>query len=82
MNDLKHEIKAKLDNVYTEGSPCGTPDVIELIIAIERYKLRFLHGDISAKQLYGEVAANLDRFKTEHPGFNFLNDSIVNAYYS
>jgi hypothetical protein len=82
MNELKYEIDAKLANVDAEGLAYGKPDVIQLIIAIEKYKLRFLHGDISAKQLYSEVAAKLDRFKMEHPGFNFLNDSVVNAYYS
>lgn len=82
MNELKYEIDAKLANVDAEGLAYGKPDVIQLIIAIEKYKLRFLHGDISAMQLYSEVAAKLDRFKVEHPGFNFLNDSVVNAYYS
>ena len=82
VNDLKHEIKAKLAHVDTEGLAYGKPDVIQLIITIEKYKLRFLHGEISATQLYSEVAAKLDRFKVEHPGFNFLKDSAVNAYYS
>jgi hypothetical protein len=82
MNDLKHVIEAKLADVDAEGLTYGKPDVIQLIIAIEKYKLRFLHGEISATQLYSEVAAKLDRFKVEHPGFNFLKDSVVNAYYS
>ena len=82
MNDLKPEIEAKLANVDAEGLAYGKPDVIQLIITIEKYKLRFLHGEISATQLYSEVAAKLDRFKVEHPGFNFLKDSVVNAYYS
>ena len=82
MNDLKHEIEAELANVDAGGLAYGKPDVIQLIIAIEKYKLRFLHGDISVKELYSEVAAKLDRFKMEHPRFNFLKDSVVNAYYS
>jgi hypothetical protein len=82
VNDLKHEIEAKLAHVDTEGLAYSKPDVIQLIISIEKHKLRFLHGEISAMQLYSEVVAKLDRFKVEHPGFNFLKDSVVNAYFS
>jgi hypothetical protein len=83
INDLKHEIEEKLNDLDgTKGPRYGKQDVIQFIILIEKSKLRFLQGEISVKQLYCVVAAELDRFKTEHPGFNFLNDSVVNAYYS
>jgi hypothetical protein len=82
INNLKQEIEEKLHDLNdTEGS-CGKSDVIQLIIAIEKCKLRFLHGEISAMQLYNEVDVKLNRFKRKHPRFNFLNDSVVNAYYS
>ena len=83
INDLKYEIEEKLNDLeYSEGSHYGKRDVIKLIISIEKYKLRFLRGEISAKQLYSVVDVELDRIKTRHPGFDFLKDSVVNAYYS
>jgi hypothetical protein len=81
MNDLKHEIEAKLQNLDTEGLAYGRPDMIQLIISIEKYKLRFLQGDMSAKQLYDKVASKLDRFKRQYPGFDFLNDPAMNVYF-
>jgi hypothetical protein len=83
INNLKQEIEEKLHDLNdTEGLPYSKPDLIQLIIAIEKSKIRFLHGEISAMQLYNEVDVKLNRFKRKHPRFNFLNDAVVNAYYS
>jgi hypothetical protein len=82
MTKLKFEIEEKLANLDSERLPYSKTDVIQLIISIEKYKRRFLEGDLSANELIREVRAKLDRFKTQHSGFDFLTDSALNAYYS
>jgi hypothetical protein len=83
MDGLKHEIEEKLANLDdTKDLPYCKPDIVQLISSIEKNKISFLQADISAKQLYTEVATKLDQFKMENPGFYFLNDSVLNAYYS
>ena len=83
MDELSHEIErklAKLDDM--EGLPYGKPDIVQLISSLEKDKIRFLRADISARQLYAEVASELSQFKIRHPRFDYLNDSGLNAYYS
>jgi hypothetical protein len=81
--DLTHEIEEKLGEFLdTEGLPYGKSDMIQLISSIEKYKIRFSWGDISAKQLYSEVSSKLNLFKIQYPEFNFLNDPVLNIYYS
>ena len=83
MDGLQHEIEGKIANLDdTKGLPYCKPDIVQLISSIEKNKIRFLQAEISAKQLYTEVATKLDQFKMEHPGFDLLNDSVLNAYYS
>jgi hypothetical protein len=81
--DITHEIEEKLGEFLdTEGLPYGKSDMIQLISSIEKFKIRFLWGDISAKQLYCEVSSKLNLFKIQYPRFNFLNDPALNIYYS
>jgi hypothetical protein len=81
--DITHEIEEKLGEFLdTEELPYGKSDMIQLISSIEKFKIRFLCGDISAKQLYSEVSTKLNLFKIQYPGFNFLNDPVLNIYYS
>jgi hypothetical protein len=83
MNHLSHEIERKLANLDgAEGLPYGKPDIVQLISSIEKDKVRFLRADIGARQLYDEVASILSQFKTQHPRFDYLNDSGLDAYYS
>jgi hypothetical protein len=83
MDELSHEIEKKLANLDdTEGLPYGKPDIVELISSIEKDKIRFLRADISARQLYAEVASKLSQFKIQHPRFDYMNDSGLSAYYS
>jgi hypothetical protein len=83
VNEFRHEIErklAKLDDI--EGLPYGKSEIVELINSLEKEKIRFLRADISARQLYAEVASKLSQFKIQHPRFNYLTDSGLNAYYS
>lgn len=83
MDHLSHEIERRLSSLDdTEGLPYGKPDIVQLISSIEKDKVRFLRTDISARQLYAEVASKLSQFKIQHPRFDYLNDSGLNAYYS
>ena len=83
MDELSHEIERKLAMLDDmEGLPYGKPDIVQLISSIEKEKIRFLREDISARQLYAEVASKLSQFKIQHPRFDYLNDSGLNAYYS
>jgi|WetSurMetagenome_2_1015567.scaffolds.fasta_scaffold35766_4 hypothetical protein len=81
-NELQYEIEEKLEHLDAEKLPYGKTEMIQLIIRIEECKRRFWHGDISAKRLLSEVNAIFDQFKALHPGFAFLHDSALSAYYS
>jgi len=83
MDELRREIErilAALDDM--KGFPYDKPDIIQLIKTIETDKVKFVRGEISAKRLYSDVDYTLSLFKIKHPGFDYLNDPIVNAYFS
>jgi hypothetical protein len=83
VDELRHEIERKLANLDdTKGFPYDKPDIIQLIKAIETDKVKFLRGDISAKRLYCDVDYTLNLFKIKHPGFDYLKDPAIDAYYS
>jgi hypothetical protein len=83
VDGLRHEIERKLANLDDmKGFPYDKPDIIQLIKAIEMDKVKFLQGNISAKRLYCDVDYTLSLFKIKHPGFDYLNDPAINAYFS
>jgi hypothetical protein len=83
MDELRHEIERKLSDLDdVKALPYDKPDIIQLIEVTETYKVKFIRGIISAKQLYHDVDKALDRFKTKHPGFDLLKDPATNAYYA
>jgi hypothetical protein len=83
INGLSHEVERKLVNLdETKELPYGKPDIVQLISSIEEDKIRFVQADVSARQLYTEVAAKLRQFKIQHPGFDYLNDSAFNIYFA
>ena len=83
MADLSHEIERKLHKLdNSEGLPYGKPDIVQLIDSIEKAKIKCLHGHMSAKQLYREIDHKLTLFKIRHPGFDYMNDSAIDTYYS
>lgn len=83
VNDLNHEIETKLANLNDmKGLPYDKSDVIQLISSIEINKMRCLKGEIDAKQLYHGVEQALIQCKIKHPGFYYLKDPALNAYFS
>jgi hypothetical protein len=83
MDELRHEIEKRLATLDDmKGFPYDKPDIIQLIKAIETDKVKFVRGEISAKRLYSNVDYTLSLFKIKHPGFDYLSDPVVNAYYA
>ncbi len=64
-----------------EGLPYDKYDMIRLIGSIEIDKMKCLKGEISAKRLYCDVDYALSLFKIKHPGFDYLKDPAMNAYF-
>lgn len=64
------------------GSSYSRLDYVELSISIETAKLRFVHGQITAKQLYRDVAVQIGRFKIRHHDFDYLDETVLKAYFS
>jgi hypothetical protein len=82
MDEVSRDIeKARSYRPYP-GASYSRLDIVQLIGSIEAAKFRFLQGAITAKQLYRDVAVQLDRFKIQHPGFDYLNDSVLNTHFS
>lgn len=81
--DLSRRIEEKLfDLPDADGLPYGKPDIIRLIAAIETSKKKCLTGEINANRLYRDVDYELSLFKIQHPGFDYMTDPVLHAYYS
>jgi hypothetical protein len=79
--DLKREI-LKIIAPFDDGNTGSRKsDVIELICSIEMTKIRFLLGEVRAKDLYREVSFNLHQFRERHQNFNYQDDPIFNVYF-
>jgi len=81
VSELSHEIEAKLASLDDVSLPYDKPEIIQLIVTIETYKMQCLRGEITAKQLYHDVDHALSLFKIKHPGFDYLKDPALNAYF-
>jgi hypothetical protein len=80
---LNHEIEGILTQFHDmDGLPYEKPDMVQLISTIERNKMKCLKGEISAKRLYRDVDYALSLFKIKHPGFDYMKDPALNAYFS
>lgn len=83
VNELSHEIEEKLANLGNmEILPYEKTDIVQLIGSIEIYKMKCLKGELSAKRLYRDVDYALNLFKIKHPGFDYMKDPILIAYFS
>ena len=83
VSELSHEIEEKLASLDDmEGLPYDKPDIVQLIGTIETDKMKCLKGDISAKRLYCDVDYALSLFRIKHPGFDYMKDPGLNAYFS
>jgi len=81
MDALSHEIERKLAGLDVKGLPYDKPDILRLINSIEKDKIRFVQGDISARRLYVDVDYSLSLFKIKHPEFDYLKDPALNVYF-
>jgi hypothetical protein len=80
---LSNEIERKLAILgEMEGLPYDKTNIIQLIGLIEMNKIKFLNGDISGERFYNDVDNALSLFEREHPGFDYLKDPALNAYFS
>ncbi len=82
LEDLNREIE-KIVAPFDDGKIAISlkREIIELICSIEMTKIRFLRGEVRAKDLHGEVDFSLQQFHMQHQGFDYLNDPIFNAYF-
>jgi len=82
-NELSREIEEKLIHLHDMGGlPYVKPDIVQLIGTIEACKMKCLKGEINAKRLYRDADYALSLFKIKHPGFDYLTDPVLNAYFS
>ncbi len=82
-DNLSQEIEERLARLHNmEGLPYRKTDIVQLISSIETNKFRFILGEISAKRLYFDVDYDLNLFTLKHPGFDYMKDPALNAYFS
>ena len=82
-DELSHEIEGILTQFHDmDGLPYEKSDMIELISSIEIDKVKCMKGEISAKRLYCDVDYALSLYRIKHPGFDYMKDPILNAYFS
>jgi hypothetical protein len=83
VSELSHEVEAKLARLDDIGGlPYEKSNMIQLIRSIEEDKMKCLKGETNAKRLYRDVDYALSLFKIKHPGFDYLKDPALNAYFS
>jgi hypothetical protein len=83
VSELSHEIEEKLASLDDmEGLPYDKPDIVQLIGTIETCKMKCLKGELSAKRLYCDVDYALSLFRIKHPGFDYMEDPGLNAYFT
>jgi hypothetical protein len=82
-SELRNNIEAKLASLDDmEGLSYSKSDMVQLINSIEIDKMKCLKGEICAKQLYCDADNALTLFKIMHPGFDYLKDPAIDAFYS
>jgi hypothetical protein len=80
--DLNREVEkmiADFDGGRTASS--FRREIIELISSIEMIKIRFLRGEVRAKDLHREVDFSLNQFRMRYQNFNYQDDPIFSAYF-
>ena len=56
-------------------------EIVALISSIEIIKIRFLRGEVRAKDLHREVEFCLQQFRVRHQTFNYRDDPTFNSYF-
>ena len=80
--DLNREI-ARIVTPFDDGKTALSlkRDIIELICSIEMIKIRFLRGEVRAKDIHRDVHFRLHQFHLRHQGFPYQDNPIINAYF-
>jgi hypothetical protein len=82
-SEMNHKVEEKLSLLTDmKNLPYDRSDMIQLIRSIEEDKMKCLKGETNAKRLYRDVDYALSLFKIKHPGFDYLQDPALNAYFS
>ncbi len=79
LNSAVEEIIARCDDGDTNRS--YRREIVELISSIEMIKIRFLLGNVRAKDLHREVEFSLQQFRTRHQNFDYQDDPIFSSYF-
>ena len=80
--DLSREI-ARIAVPFDDGktAPSFRREILELIGFIEAIKIRFLCGDVRAKDLHREIEFTLQQFQMRHQNHNCLENKIFRLYF-
>lgn len=82
-SELNNEIEEKRSTLNNmEKLPYDKSDMAKLINSMENCKMKCLKGEISAKRLYRDVDYARSLFRIKHPGFDYMKDPVLNAYYA
>ncbi len=79
LNRAVEEIIARRDDGKMNRS--FRREIIELISSIEMIKIRFLLGNVRAKDLHREVEFSLQQFHMRHQNFDYQDDPIFSSYF-
>ena len=79
LNRAVEGIIARCDDGKTNRS--FRREIIELISSIEMIKLRFLRGNVRAKDLHREVEFSLQQFRMRYQNFDYEDDPIFSSYF-
>jgi len=81
--DLAREI-ARIIEPIDDGATAASMrrEIAELIGFIEETKIRFLRGELRAKELYREVDFGLHQFKMRYRGFDCGENRLFHSYFS
>jgi hypothetical protein len=80
--DLNREVeKMVADCIGDKTASSFRREIIALISSIEMIKIRFLRGEVRAKDLHREVDFSLNQFRMRYQNFNYQDDPIFSAYF-
>jgi hypothetical protein len=84
--DLSHDLSRAVEKRIAHCDDGKTTrsfrrEIIDLITSIEMLKIRFLRGEVRAKDLHREVEFSLNQFRMRYQNFNYEDDPIFSAYF-
>ena len=81
--DLNREVEKMIAPISMAARTASSfrREIIELISSIEMIKIRFLRGEVRAKDLHREVEFSLKQFRMRYQNFNYQDDPIFSAYF-